>query len=113
MAEIISNETEQDPEKIKQLQKNEALYKKTALEILNIQSPQNYQNIHLGFLNNFNAIADAIAKMELIYEDPAQAIVGLQIYFAEAAVNVNVFKDFKTRFNKDKIKIAPNEEGYI
>ena len=46
MAEIISNEAEEDPEKIKQLQKNEALYKKTALEILNIQSPQNYQTPH-------------------------------------------------------------------
>lgn len=111
--DILSIETEKDPEKIEMLKENEIIYKIAVQEILRIPTPSNYKNIHLGFLNNFSNAGEAISKMAMIYIDPAQAIIGFQIYINEASEIVAIFKDFKKQFYKDGIKMSPNEDGYI
>lgn len=111
--EIANNENEENPQKIEELQKNRLVYEKSAKEILDLRTPSNYQNIHLGFINHFIAIAKIIAGMELIYKDSGQSISSLQNYFSETENIVSIFQDFKKQFEKDGVKISADEEGYI
>ena len=110
--EIVSNEKE-NKEKLKELENNKIIYKKTAYEILNLAAPSGYKNIHLGFSNVMNNTASAMDKMGFIYSDPAKALAGVKEYVNESENIMAVFREFKNKFNSQKIEISPSESGYI
>lgn len=111
-AEILSNE-EENPDKLKELATNRLFYENAVYEMLKITIPSNYQNIHLSMMNNFYGAAQALSKMEGVYDDPAQAIIGFKEYMNESESSVKIFKSFKQKTGRDGIKINKNESGYI
>lgn len=111
-AEILSNE-EENPDKLKELATNRLFYENAVYEMLKITVPSNYQNIHLGIMNNFYGAAQALSKMEGTYEDPAQAIIGFKEYMNESESSVKIFKSFKQKTARDGVEINKNESGYI
>lgn len=111
--EILSNEENEQSDKIKILKTNRLLYEKTIRDLAVISAPSNYKYIHLDFLNFFNNTAQAVSKMEEIYNDPAKAIIGVKEYSLEAEKTALLFKNFKNQTIKDKIKFSPNENGYM
>lgn len=110
---ILSDEENEQPDKIKELKTNRLLYEKTVRDLTLLSTPSNYKYIHLDFLNFFNNTAGAVLKMEEIYNDPAKTIIGIKEYSLEAEKTALLFKNFKNQTIKDKIQFLPNENGYI
>jgi len=51
--------------------------------------------------------------MGFIYSDPAKALAGVKEYVNESENIMAVFREFKNKFNSQKIEISPSESGYI
>jgi len=111
--EILKDEENEQLDKIKQLKADRLLYEKTIRDLTLLSAPLNYKYIHLDFLNFFNNTAGAVLKMEMIYDDPAKAVIGVKTYSAEAEKTAILFKNFKDQTIKDKMQFSPNEDGYI
>lgn len=111
--EILADENEERPEKIKELKANRMIYEKVIYEMARQAVPSNYKNIHLSFLNIFSNTSAALGNMEFIYDDPAKALVGIKEYFGETNNLINAFRNFEKQIKNDEVKISPTEEGYI
>lgn len=111
--EILEDENNENREKINELKKNKMFYEKAIYEISHLSPPRKYAKIHLDILNNFNNATYAISKMELIYDDPATSLIGMNEYSEESKNSVAIFKNFKKQFASDQINLNQNEDGYI
>ncbi len=113
LSEILFNEEEEFPEKIEELKANRLVYEKTVKDTLKIIAPKKYENVSLDITNTLNETAKNIAKMEIIYTDPAQTTIAIQNYFDESKNTIQILKNFKDSLNKDKIFLKPDEPGYM
>lgn len=111
--EILENENNEDREKLNELKKNKMFYEKAVYEISKLSPPEKYAKIHLDILNNFNGAAEAISKMELIYNDPASSLIGMNEYSEESKKSIAIFQNFKNQFESGGINLDPAENGYI
>lgn len=111
--EILEDENNEDGEKINELKKNKMFYEKAIYEISRLSPPKKYTKIHLDILNNFNNATHAISKMELIYDDPANSLIGINEYSKESKNSVAIFKNFKNQFLSEQIDLNADEDGYI
>lgn len=112
-AEILEDENNENREKLNELKKNKMFYEKTVYEISQLTAPKKYAKIHLDILNNFNNAVAAISKMELIYNDPANSLIGINEYSKESKNSVLIFRNFKNQFLSEQINLNANEDGYI
>lgn len=112
LMKILSNENEELPNELKKIADNKKVYENASYEMLKTETPPKYTSIHLGILNSLNNTILAISKMELVYENPAEAIVGIKIYSNESDKMIRIFKNFKAEAEKDKITFSPDESGY-
>lgn len=110
---ILSDEENEQLDKIKELKANRLLYEKTIRDLTILSAPSNYKYIHLDFLNFFNNTAGAVLKMEMIYKDPAKAVIGVREYSAEAEKTAQLFRNLKNQTERDRISFSANEDGYM
>ncbi|MEK9209501.1 MAG: thrombospondin type 3 repeat-containing protein [Patescibacteria group bacterium] len=101
------------PEVLEKLKPYELAYKNSAEELLKINSPAAYAQIHLNFINGLAKTEKSVAAFQQLFIDPAQAIQGLKWYQEEEKNLIANFQELRKKLLVDGVKLAAPGQGLI
>lgn len=104
--------TTNDPADFAKLSPNAAAYRTLAVELAKIPAPRSLAPIHLRFMNDYAAIAQALADVGNTLGDAMRSMVGITSYNQHLTDALTAGKDLADFFTKNNIVFSPEEQGH-
>lgn len=105
--------TSGDPVDFAKLSPNAAAYRILAKDLAKVPAPRSLANIHLRFMNDYTAIAQALMDIQNIPQDGMRGMVGITIYNEHLTDALRAGKDLADFFTKNNVTFSPQESGYF
>ena len=102
-----------DPVDFAKLSPNAAAYRTLAKDLAKVPAPRSLANIHLRFMNDYTAIAQALVDVQNIPQDGMRGMVGITIYNKHLTDALRAGKDLADFFTKNSVTFSPQESGYF
>lgn len=106
----LANENESELEKLNPLI---LAYKNTAIQFLELGTPQNLSKDHLKIINTFQQISKQLTNMKKVFADPVLAIASLKQYQKTSQEAYTALQNIHLSFLGQKIAFTEGEPGQL
>ncbi len=104
--------TNQDKEKLNDLDPIISRYKKVLEQSLKTGVPPTASTLHLNFINAVSGLIESITKMKSVIEDPLASLKSLSLYGDSRDALIKSITDFSNYFKANGVVFNSNEYGY-
>ena len=101
----------QDSSKLADFSARAAEYRALAKDLAAVPVPSTIAPLHLKVINDFNAMADTYADMQVVVADPLRGLTGLQTFNSLSDEEMRLFINIAQELGKDGILFNTGEPG--